>query len=360
MPVLLRAATFRSRGRPRRLKPAARLGCLTALAGFVAGCATPPGRLFEPTESAVVWPPPPEQARIRWVGELAGSEDLNAGRGGGEAFLAAMRGPRPPIKFSAPHAVARRGDNWLAMADPGVGGVAIIDLGARTHTLVSGGAGFAFESPIGVAWAGPRLFVTDAARHEVVELDETGTYRGRFGADELVRPVGIAYVGARRQLYVVDGGAHCVVAFDLGGNVVTRLGGHGLEPGQFNYPSHICWDGGERLLVADTANFRVQVLDLDGRCVRAFGQKGDGAGDFALPKGVGFDSDGHVYVVDAQFENVQVFDDQGLLLLAFGQEGSGAGGFSLPAGLTIDGDDRIWVADSANRRVQVFDYLKAG
>ena len=336
------------------------MGFLSVWIGFVAGCATLPGRVFEPTDSPMVWPPAPERPRIQWVGKLTGSDDLRAGRSGREAFLAALRGPRPPIKLSAPHSVARRGDHVLAVADTGLAAVSIMDLKARTHRMISGGPGVRFESPIGVAWAGSRLFVTDAARHEVFELGPDGTFRRRFGAEELVRPVGIAYVGVRDRLYVVDGGAHCIVVFDLGGDVVTRLGQNGTEPGQFNYPSHICWDGGQRLLVADSANFRVQLLDLDGKPLGAFGQKGDGAGDFAMPKGVAFDSEGHVYVVDAQFENVQIFDQHGQLLLAFGQEGGGPGEFSLPAGLTIDQQDRIWVADSANHRVQVFDYLRDG
>ena len=334
------------------------LAVAVTVAVIVCGCASPQGAVFDPIDPPVVWPAGPERARIQLVGELSGSDDLSASRSGGEAFLAALRGPRPPIKLSAPHSVARRGDHLLAVADTDIAAVSIMDLEARTHRMVSGGPGARFESPIGVAWAGSRLFVTDAARHEVFELDETGTYRRRFGADVLVRPVGIAYVPVGERLYVVDGGAHCIVVFDLGGMVVARLGQNGTEPGQFNYPSHICWDGGERLLVADSGNFRVQLLDLDGRCLQTFGQKGNGAGDFAMPKGVAFDSEGHLYVVDAQFENVQIFDDQGRLLLAFGQEGGGAGEFALPAGLTIDEQDRIWVADSANHRVQVFDYLR--
>ncbi len=341
-----------------RLVPA--VGGLVVVMLIAVGCATPQGIVFAPMDPEVVWPPAPELARIRLVGELSASDDLQAGRSGGEAFLAALRGPRPPINLSAPHAVSRRGTTLLALTDTGTATVNIMNLGTRDHRMISGGPGVPFESPVGLTWAGSRLFVTDAARHEIFELDDSGTYRRRFGLDQLVRPVGIAYVSARDRLYVVDGGAHCIVIFDLAGNETGRFGTNGFEPGQFNYPSHICWDGGQRLLVADSGNFRVQLLDLNGACLRAIGQKGDGAGDFAMPKGVAFDSGGHLYVADAQFENVQIFNDEGRLLLAFGQEGAGPGEFSLPAGLTIDGQDRIWVADSANHRVQVFDYLREG
>jgi DNA-binding beta-propeller fold protein YncE len=340
------------RSRVRLLAACMLLGCV------VCGCATPQGELFEPINPPVVWPSPPEQARIRLVGSIGGSDDLSAGRSGGEAFRAALRGPRPPIRFSSPHSVAIERGRLLAVTDVGLGGVHIIDLEARTHTLVSGFEDQRFDTPIGVCWAGARLFVTDAARHEVVELDARGAFHGRFGSEKLKRPVGIAYVASRDRLYVVDGGAHCVVVFDLDGAEVARFGRHGAGEGELNYPSHICWDGGERLCVADSANFRIQLFDLDGAFVRVIGKKGDAAGDFALPKGVAFDSEDHIYVVDAQFENVQIFDVEGRLLLAFGMEGSGPGEFSLPAGLAIDHHDRIWIADSANHRIQVFDYLR--
>ncbi len=331
--------------------------CLT-VAGLLGGCAAPQGELFPLIDPPMVWPPAPETPRIKLVGELRGSMDLSAAVSGGEILQAAFRGPRPPIPFSSPHSVAVHAGHLLAVADGSASAVHLIDLDKRTHALVSGWADERFGAPIGVTWAGRRLFVTDAERHEVVELDARGNYRRRFGADLLKRPVGIVYVAVRDQLYVVDGGAHVIVVFDLSGHELTRIGHNGAAPGEFNYPSHITWDGGERLLVADTGNFRVQLLDLDGGCVRVLGKKGDGAGDFSLPKGVAFDGDGHLYVVDSHFENVQIFDLEGRLLLAFGHEGTGPGQFALPAGLAIDRDNRIWVADSANRRIQVFAYLR--
>jgi DNA-binding beta-propeller fold protein YncE len=352
---------------------------VSAVGVMAGGCGRPAGRLLVPPEPAVVWPAAPEVARIRWVGALASSADLHAARSGAEAFKAALRGKRPPIRFEGPHGVAVRGGRWLAVADSGGGAVHVLDLQQRTHRVIRGwvdqhagqakhaarfltGAALSaapiqrLGSPVGVAWAGGRLLVTDAERGEVIEFDADGTYRRRFGGEELVRPVGLAWEADRGRLYVVDGGSHCVRVFDSSGSLVETIGRRGPGAGEFNFPSHICVRDG-RMAVADSGNFRVQLLDAEGRCLGIIGQQGDGAGDLSLPKGVAFDSAGHIYVVDARFENVQIFETSGRLLLAFGEEGGGVGRFSLPAGLAIDQEDRIWVADSGNRRVCVLDYL---
>ena len=333
------------------------LTCLLG-AGLAAGCARPKGVLFEPIDPPRVWPPPPDVPRIRLLGVLSDSRDLKPAQPGAEVLKAALRGPRQPIEFSGPQTVAYRHPGILAVADGAGAAVHLLELESRDHRRVTGWDDQRFGLPMGVAWAGDRLFVADAKRHEVIELDGEGRCRGRFGGDVLQRPVGIAYVPGRRQLYVVDGGAHRITVFGLDGTLVTTLGRPGLKPGEFNFPTHICC-AGEQLLVADSGNFRVQLLDLDGRCLRTIGQKGDGAGDFALPKGVAFDSEGHLYIVDAQFENVQIFDPEGRLLMAFGEEGRKLGEFWLPAGVAIDEQDRIWVADAGNRRIQVFAFMRA-
>ncbi len=335
-----------------------RLALTIALTVAVCGCGRPQGNLFPTLASPLVWPPPPDTPRIELVGVLSGSDDLHAAVSGAESFRAAFRGPRPSIGFSSPHGIAITHDDLLAVADGAAGAVHIIDLQQRTHRLVSGFDDQRFATPVGVAWVNERLFVTDAALAEVIELSSDGSFRRRFGKGILSRPVGVAYAASTDRLYVVDGGAHALVVFETDGSRLATIGERGSKPGQFNYPTHIAV-AGDNLLVADSANFRVQLLTLDGECVRMFGQKGDGAGDLSLPKGVAADADGNIYIVDAHFENVQMFKPDGQLLMAFGREGSEPGAFSLPAGIAIDRLDRIWVADGGNRRLQVFVRMRA-
>ena len=335
-----------------------RLAACVVCAAATIGCARPQGVLFEAIDPPKLWPRPPETARIRLIGALSGSADLRAAVSGAEVFRTALRGPRPPINFLGPHGLAFHERGILAVADTSGATVHLLDLEARTHLRISGWGEERLVAPVGVAWVGDRLFVSDVQRGELIEFDVRGAYRGRFGGDDLHHPVGIAYLPTRNRLYVVDRSQHHVVVFRPDGTRIGTLGEYGSAPGQFNYPTHLSVRG-DRLLVADSGNFRVQLLDLDGRCLKTIGQKGNGAGDFALPKGVAFDSEGHLYVVDSQFENVQIFDSEGRLLLAFGREGRDLGEFWLPTGIAIDDKDRIWIADGGNRRIQVFVYLRA-
>jgi len=353
----IRVCATSGRGRAVIGRIVSRLAVVTCAMSIV-GCARPAGNLFPAIEPALVWPGPPEEARIRLIGVIQDSRDLQAAVTGGEAFMAAVRGKRPPITFTGPHGIAYAPPGRVAVADSGAGAVHIINLDRREHRVAFGFEGEYFGEPVGVAWVGDRLFVSDAKRNEIIVLDTEGRWTAHFGHDGLDRPVGIAYAASIDRLYVANGNQHNVVVFNRDGAFVETIGQRGTEPGSFNWPSHLCVRG-DKLYVTDAGNFRVQVLDLHGAPLATIGRRGNAAGDLALPKGVAVDSEGHIYVVDARFENVQIFDSQGHLLLAFGQEGAEPGGFSLPAGIAIDASDRIWITDGGNRRVQVFEYLRA-
>lgn len=328
-----------------------------AIAFGTGGCVAREAEVFPAPERRIVWPAPPETPRIQWVGRLRSSDDLGAGTDGWEAVATAFRGPRPPIKFASPVAVAVAPDGRIAVADVSAPALHILDLEQRTHLRIGGFDSTPLGAPSGVAWWGDHIIASDAELGRVLVFEPSGELAYSFGEGVLQRPVGIAADQASRRLFVVDGAAHDVKAFDEDGNLLSTIGGPGSALGQFNFPTHAAIRG-DRLIVADSGNFRVQVLDLSGNPIAVIGREGNAAGTFALPKGVAISPQGHVYVSDARFENVQVFDQTGNLLLAFGREGREPGEFWLPAGITIDERDRIWVADTGNSRLQVFQYLK--
>ncbi len=326
----------------------------------VSGCATSPGRIFQPHDATLVWPAPPEQPRIAYVGQISSAEDLKPGRKIFQGFVDLLVGEKASLLLYGPRSVFVTPDGKkLWIADPGGRCLHLFDMQSRRYKKISRLNKTLLLSPVGLA-AGPgdTLYVCDSERgtiHQISSKDGSFVATLRL-PEELRRPTALIYRAATKELYVVDTIAHNVKVLDEIGRLKRILGQRGTAPGEFNFPCGIA-DDGETLWIADAGNQRLQSITSDGRPVTSFGQAGDAFGDLALPKAVAVDSQGMIYVVDARFENIQIFDKTGRLLLFFGTEGHDAGLFWLPSGIFIDKHDRIWVCDSYNRRVQVFDIL---
>jgi len=306
---------------------------------------------------AEVWPKPPDAARVRYLGRLTGSEDFGHQASAGRFWRELVRGPEAPSMMATPADVAVSTDaQRVAVADPNGPCVHVFDLVNRSYARVEGDADDGLESPVGVAAVDGSWWVTDSKRAAIAVVSGSKLVRW-IGRGAFVRPAGLAWSATNRRCYVTDAGRHAVVVLDQSGRVVGQFGSRGSETGQFNFPSHIAAGADGQIVVADSLNFRVQRFDAGGSPMGAFGHKGDAAGDMALPKGVALDQAGNIWVADARFENIQAFTPQGQLLMAMGGEGTASGRFWLPNGITIDRRQRLWVADSYNRRVQVFELL---
>ncbi len=326
---------------------------------WLAGCASPPGIIFDPAEGNYTWPPPPDSARIRYVGQLRGEADLRVGRSGIERLGDTLFGTKPKETFVSPLATCTDGAHTIFIADSNAQAVHVLDLETRAYKRIAPKEpNYRFALPVAVVYdpAG-RLLVADSLAAQVVVFSSDGTPSGVIRSDVLERPCGLAFDAPTRRLFVADSALHQIFVFDETGTEIARIGRRGSEPGEFNFPTNVALDAEGRLYVSDSLNFRVQVFDQKFKPIRQIGTKGDMPGYFSQPKGVAIDPAGHVYVVDANFEAVQIFDADGKLLMSFGREGQGPGEFWLPVGIFIDRTGRIWVADSYNRRVQVFDYL---
>ncbi len=333
--------------------------CLALLALFGMGCTSEYVHPLTPPMQAVVWPKPPDEPRVRYLGSLTGSADAGEKPTAKEAVDAFFFGKSPPKQLVTPYAVDVRADrDVVAIADTGTRSVHVLDLDGRAYREITGCGDpeELFTLPVGVAWVGESLWVADAGagRLGVIVLNSGNTRW--LGTERLQRPAGIAYCETNGLCYVTDAAQHTVLAFEKDGTYAFQFGTRGAGPGQFNTPSHIdC--AAEEVAVSDSLNFRVQRFGLDGTVLDAFGRKGDAAGDLALPKGVAFDADRNLWVVDAHFENVQAFTPKGQLLMALGREGTEVGEFWLPSGICIDAAGRIWIADGSNQRVQVFEIM---
>jgi DNA-binding beta-propeller fold protein YncE len=321
-------------------------------------CGTPPGVIFDPADTVHRWPPPPDQARIAYIGQIKTDLDLKPGRAGLQGVGEALFGKEQPKAMTRPMAACTDG-NRLFVADPDARTVHVFDLTTRKYQQWQPPKDRPFILPVALAWDAhsKRLLVADSQDGSIAIFDDRGKYLGIIGDNWVHRPCGIAIDNARNRILVVDSAAHQIVVFGLDGSRLSRTGARGSAPGQFNFPTNIALDSQGRVYVSDSLNFRVQVLDENLNPIRQIGKKGDLPGYFSQPKGLALDSDDRLYVVDANFEAVQIFDKDGALLMSFGHEGHGPGEFWLPTSISIDPSGRIWVADSYNRRVQAFERL---
>lgn len=311
----------------------------------------------------LVWPAPPLQPRIRFLGSISSPEDFGRKKGFWRKVWEFIRGDEEDEKMVRPMAVALDGKDRLLVADTNRGRVHIFDRRKGEegeYSYLRSSEVETLRLPIGLAVDGAdNIYVADGELNKIFVFRPDGKFdRMLDTADWLKRPSALAIDRARQRLYVVDTPSHDIKVLDLPtGKVLSVIGSRGVERGQFNFPTFATLDRQGRLAVTDSMNMRVQIFDSEGQLLAAFGKNGDGSGDFSAPKGVALDSEGHVYVADAGFDNIQIFDEKGVLLLFWGTSGQEAGKFWLPAGLLIDAQDRIYVADSYNNRVQIFQYL---
>lgn len=308
-----------------------------------------------PVPRQLVWPSPPDPARIAYVRSIEGPTDLGIKRSALGKFANWLAGTRREEEVLVkPFGIALDERDNLCFTDTGANVVCFFDQTRKSWKRWEQAGKLRFGSPVAVAKAGGMIYVADSSLGSVLLMEEQGKLVSEIKAG-LERPTGLVVVSNR--LYVVDSQVQGVRIFDLQGQPQGQFGRRGNGEGEFNFPTHISVNTERHLHVTDSLNCRIQVFDLEGRFLRQVGRQGDTPGSFARPKGTASDSFGHLYVVDAAFENIQIFDSQGRLLLAMGGAGDRPGEFWLPNGIAVSRSNEIYVADSYNRRIQVFKFI---
>lgn len=148
------------------------------------GCAKPAGRIFDPPAQPLVWPGPPERARIRYVGQLATSADLKPAVPFGQQVGEAMFGRGRCKSMLTPYALCTDGADRLFVADTNAQIVHVFDLRTRKYARwAPANSEKRFAQPVGAAWdpSGNRLFVADSVGGCLHAFDAIGRYLGEFG-----------------------------------------------------------------------------------------------------------------------------------------------------------------------------------
>jgi DNA-binding beta-propeller fold protein YncE len=334
-------------------------------------------RKFPIDLTKLVWPSPPNIARVRWVDYFAGQkidftpaanakpkatwmDRLAGGQSDDEKF-----NPKTyPWQLIGPYGIAIDSKGMVYVADQKVGAVFIFNPDTHDTQLIRNG----FEAHFG--WINglaidddDRLFVSDGKMHHVLIFSAKHEVESQI-TEGLVDPVGLAIDTNNRFLYVVDTQQDQVLVFDADTlKLLRRIGTGGknhflTSQGDFAAPQGVAVDKDGNVYVTDTLNDRVEIFDADGTFISAFGKAGDGPGYFARPKGIAIDSDGHIWVADEMQDHLQVFNREGRLLTYVGLgHGELPGQFKALVGVAIDKQNRVFTTEQYPGRLQMFRYV---
>lgn len=329
---------------------------------FINGCSHQGSKADFFTTPALneVWPPAPEQPRIKLLKVFTGAGEFVAPKSAFNTLFEAITGETPqPVGFMTPAGLVSDGERYIYVADPAARLVHKIDFVANEVAYITHSGEEPLASPVGVALdSSGNCYVADSVRDRVFKYSQDGEYLGVLGGGsvEFQRPAGIA-IDRHDQKYVADVLLNKILVFDNKDRFVRDFPGQDHRS-DLNKPVSLAVDPDGHVYVTDAFNFTVKVFDQSGTLVRSIGSVGDGPGTFSRPKGVALDSEGHIYSIDANFDNFQIFDQEGRLLLFVGRTGKKPGQFFMPNGIFIDSENRIYISDSYNQRVQIFQYLR--
>ncbi len=343
-----------------------------ALSILASGCATSSGPSPDnqsaqetPAWENPSWPPPPQEARVKFVTAFNDDEDLGSEASFGDSLNAFITGRRRrTLRLRQPMDIVTSPDGKRAyISDFAVRNVFVADFEAKTIEHVAG-EDKKWAYPYGLALDGDgNLWVTEQDDRMITVVAPGGEVIKQFTHESLERPTDIEVDSERGLVFVADGSRqgspnHYVKVFDTQGNFLRNIGkGKGSDEGYLMFPSYLALGPDDSLYVTDTVNARISVFDKDGNFSRFIGERGNAFGMFDKPKGISLDTFGNIYVVDSGWSNVQIFNQKGEVLLYFGGRGAWPGMMRNPTGIAIDTNNRIYVGDYLNHRVDVYELV---
>jgi DNA-binding beta-propeller fold protein YncE len=330
--------------------------------------------------SKLVWPNPPNIARVRWLDYYAGMKIDRAPAATAkkkQGWMDRVAGAKQednidklktfPWQLVGPYGIAIDSKGLVYVADQKVGAIFIFNTETHDATLIKNGSDAHFGWINGLAIDdGDRLFVSDGKMRHVLIFNAKHEVEGQI-VEGLVDPVGLAIDNENRLLYVVDEQQDIVQVYDADSLKLLRHIGTPVPPakkhsltsnGDFSAPTNVAVDKDENVYVTDTLNSRVEIFDPEGGFISTFGKAGDGPGYFFRPKGIAIDSDGHIWVADEYQDRLQVFNLEGQLLTYIGDtHANGPGQFKALVGVAIDNKNRVFTTEQYPGRMQEFRYI---
>ncbi len=283
----------------------------------------------------VIFPSPPDTARIQFLTSISSSEDISGKQSKLRKFIFGEEKPKVIVKPSGLYMNSGK----IYICDIGLKGLEIIDLEKKNFTYFKPAGKGELRLPLGCfVDTNGQLYIADGRRRQIVIFDKNGNYTGSFGEQENFKPTGVFV--SDNKIWVANVKNHAVYVYDKTSYKLlfkfpnSEVG----NPDYLNQPTTL-WIEDNNIYVSDFGDFKIKIFNKKGDYLSSVGTYGKLPGQFARPKGVAADKEKNLFVVDAAFENVQIFNTNGKLLMHFGGPYKGPGFMSLPIGITINYSD---------------------
>ena len=155
------------------------------------------------------------------------------------------------------------------------------------------------------------IYVLDSNNKRVQILNGDATYQHCFEFPHLTskddKPPTALAINSEGNLYFTDSTNSCVHVFSSSGQPLFKFGKSGswMERGVLTSPMVIAIDAEDNVFVASI--MMISIFDKSGNYIRAFGGHGSDPGQFDFIKGMHIDRHGNLYVSEYSNNRVQIF-----------------------------------------------------
>ena len=308
----------------------ARLIFIILLYIMVSSCSTQI-RNSSPNHKPVVFPSPPDTARIQYLTSISSSSDIEEKQ---SVLANYVLGEKLSRVIEKPYGIAIK-KGKLYICDTMLPGLEIIDLEKNSFEyFIPEGAG-QLKKPINCfVDSNGNLYIADAERNEVIIFDNQKNFIGVIGQKDLIKPTDV--VVYQDKIWVCDIKKHQISVFNKSRSLLFSFPDTAKNnPDYLFAPTNLIIKD-DIVFITDTGDAKVKKYTLDGEFIGSIGQRGKNHGQFVRPKGLAVDEKQNLFVVDAAFENVQIFNKDAQYLMFFGGTYKKPGNMWLPAGITID------------------------
>lgn len=283
-------------------------------------------------KEAIIYPTPPDTARIQFLTTFSSSENTAGKQKGFSRFIFGQSQVKPIKK---PYGITIH-DGKIYICDTGLGLLEEVDLEKNTFNYFDPQGKGKLKLPLNCCVDNEgNLYVADGERMQVVVFDAKGNYISAFGESDKFKPTDVFVSGDKIWVSNIKNNKVHVYNKDTRELLYTFPDSEQGQPDFLYSPANL-YVTSDKVYVSDLGDFKVKIYSHEGKFQSSVGSNGSNPGQFVRPKGIAVDSAGNLYVVDASFENTQIFNKEGRVLLYFGGPYKGPGDMWLPAKITID------------------------